>query len=242
MASQAIAARRLAPEQIFYTGLAASMLAAVTIAFAPTYYLVPVNGRPDFIVPPTPLVHAHGAVFTGWILLFMAQTSLVAAGRPDIHRKLGLVGLPIVISMIVLGTLAGLHGVTRASGPPIVPPPSWAAIPLFSVLGFGGLILAALWNRRIPQTHKRLMVMAMVAMMGAAFGRMPWFAGLFGIVAMPCIYIAALALWDMATLRRIHPATLWGGLYAFAAISVPVLVWQTDAWLAFIHWATALVV
>ncbi|PTD24264.1 hypothetical protein [Sphingomonas fennica] len=242
MATIALARRRRwAPEHIFYTGIAASMLVAVFIGFAPSWFLVPFNGRPAHVLSPTPLVHLHGAVFSAWMLLFVTQTALAGAGRTDIHRRLGMLGLPLVIAMIVIGTLTGLHGVARASGPPIVPPLSWAAIPLFAVPGFGGLILAALWKRRAPQTHKRLMVLAMVPMMGAAFGRMPWFAGLSGIVLVPALYIVLVALWDMATIRRIHRATLWGGLYALAAMVLPILVWQTEAWLGFARWAAALV-
>ncbi|SNS38699.1 hypothetical protein SAMN06295912_105168 [Sphingomonas laterariae] len=241
MATRVASGRGIAPERLFYSGAAWSMLAAVLIGFAPSWFLVPFNGLPAHIVPPTPLVHLHGAVFSAWMLLFVTQTSLVAAGRTDIHRRLGLIGLPLVLAMIVIGTITGLAGIARASGPPVVPPPSWAAIPLFSVPGFGGLILAALWKRRVPQSHKRLMLLAMVPMMGAAFGRMPWFGGLSGIVLIPSLYVVALALWDMATLRRLHRATIWGGLFAFGAVMIPVLVWQTPAWIAFANWAAALI-
>lgn len=236
------AGARRSPERIFYTGMAATMLLAVFIGFAPSYYLVMVPGVARPIPSPmTPLVHVHGLLFTAWILLFMLQAGLVNIGRTDVHRRLGIVGGVLAVGLVVVGTLAALNGVARASGPPIVPPLSWLAIPLLAVPGYGGLIAAALWKRRSPQTHKRLMVLAMVAMLGAAFGRMPWFPGLIGIVVMPGLFIVALLAWDMRTRGRPHSATLWGGLVALVSLVGPILIWQTDAWLAFARMVASLV-
>src|SRR2546430_6276618 len=38
---------------------------------------------------PSLTIHLHGAAFSCWILLLVTQTSLVSAGRVDIHRRLG---------------------------------------------------------------------------------------------------------------------------------------------------------
>lgn len=241
MATVAAGARR-SSERIFYTGAAAAMLLAVFIGFAPSYYLASVPGiaRPTPNAM-TPLVHLHGLAFSAWILMFMVQTSLIATGRVDLHRSLGAVGFVLAPLVIVLGTLAALYGVHRASGPPIVPPLSWLAVPLLSVPAFGGLFVAALHNRRNAQRHKRLMYLGIVAMLGAAFGRMPWFPGLFGLIGMPSLFIVALLAWDMRSRGRPHPATVWGGAVALAGIVLPIFVWQTPAWLAFARWASSLV-
>ena len=75
-----------AAEARFYTGASLAIIAAVFVGFAPTYYL-----KDYFRAAPLPLlVHFHGLVFTAWILLFLTQTSLVAARRIDLHRRLGL--------------------------------------------------------------------------------------------------------------------------------------------------------
>ena len=42
--------------------------------------------------PITPLVHAHGALFSAWVLLFIMQTALVAQHRVAVHRRLGIAG------------------------------------------------------------------------------------------------------------------------------------------------------
>src|SRR5258706_3287335 len=72
-------------DRIFYTGMSVAAIVTVFVGFAPTYYL-----KSQFQnLPLTLLVHAHGLVFTSWILLFMTQTVLVAKRRVDIHRRPG---------------------------------------------------------------------------------------------------------------------------------------------------------
>lgn len=232
---------RISRERFFYTGMAIAMLISVFIGFAPSYFLRPIMGTPPGIQPMTPLVHAHGIVFTAWILLFLAQTSLIASGRRDLHRKLGVFGFLLAIALIVLGMLAALNGVARASGPPVVPPLSWLAIPLISVFAFGPLFLAGIWKRNVPQVHKRLMVLGMVVMLSAAFGRMMFLPGLWGILVVPDLFIVALLIWDVKSRGRPHPVTVWGGLFVAASQFVPVLIWQSAPWLAFARWASGLV-
>jgi len=107
--------RKLSDERLFFTALARHHVMAVVIGFGRTYYLRAFIPPPEFIKPATPLVHLHGMLFSAWIALFMVQTSLVAAGRRDLHMKLGLAGLPLVLSMIVVGDLGG-SATDRATG------------------------------------------------------------------------------------------------------------------------------
>jgi len=81
-----------------------AVVVTVFAGFAPTYYL-----RPRFTTTPLmPLLHLHGLVFTSWIALFLIQTTLVAAHRTDIHRRLGIAGG-------VIATLVVMVGVSRPS-------------------------------------------------------------------------------------------------------------------------------
>jgi hypothetical protein len=43
------------------------------------------------------------------------------------------------------------------------------------------------------------------------------------------------------TLRRLHPATLWGGLLVVGSGPLRLAIALTDAWLAFANWTVALV-
>ncbi|RJF85615.1 hypothetical protein [Sphingomonas cavernae] len=236
--------RRLSGERIFFTSMALAILAMVVIGFAPTYYLRGIidAGRP--LPAMTPLVHLHGLVFSSWILLFVTQTSLVAAGRTDLHRRLGAVGMALAVVMILLGTAVALYGVHRPTNPPGTTPLSWLAIPLIDVPVYGGLIVMALLNRRTPQTHKRLMLIAMIGMLSPAIGRMPWpppIAGPIAIFGLPDLFLIPLIVWDLKTLGKLHPATIWGGLFLIASQVFRIAIWETDGWLAFASWASAIV-
>jgi hypothetical protein len=75
-------------DRLLFTGLAVAVALSVFTGFAPTYYLKGLYGPPVL----SPFLHFHGILFTSWILLFVTQTTLVAARRTDLHRRLGVVG------------------------------------------------------------------------------------------------------------------------------------------------------
>jgi hypothetical protein len=54
------------------------------------------------------LLFAHGVVMTTWRVVFAAQVGLVAAGRTDLHRRLGLSGLVLAILVIGVGVAAAI--------------------------------------------------------------------------------------------------------------------------------------
>src|SRR5439155_15037022 len=136
----------------------------------------------------------------------------------------------------------GLHGAIRHSGPPIVPPLSWLAVPLFDIALFTGMVSASLYNRAKPQTHKRLMLLTTTGLVSAAVGRLP-----LSLLAFPMMILIAqgllltpLIIWDFKTRGRIHPATLGGGTAIFGTWLLRVAVWKTGPWLAFAAWMTGL--
>jgi len=56
-------------------------------------------------------------VFSCWILLLITQTSLVSAGRVDIHRRLGIAGVVLACLMVVVGVLAATDALVRGFPP-----------------------------------------------------------------------------------------------------------------------------
>ena len=87
--------------------MAAFILFSVFLGFAQSYYLQGVLKLPEwkaFAAPPHPLlVHVHAMIFSSWILLLVAQTSLVAAGRLDLHRRLGAAGFGLACLLVLVG-------------------------------------------------------------------------------------------------------------------------------------------
>jgi hypothetical protein len=66
-------------------------------------------------------------------------------------------------------------------------------------------------------------------------------AALPSVLALSTLFILPLVVWDWKTLRRLHPATLWGGLLVVASGPLRLAIAFTDGWLAFADWAVALV-
>ncbi|MGH9861071.1 MAG: hypothetical protein ACRD5F_13705, partial [Candidatus Acidiferrales bacterium] len=108
-------------DRVFYSGMAIAMALTVFVGFSPTYYLRSAFGAPPTLaglVSLTPLAHIHGALFTGWVLLFIVQTALVARRSVAVHRRLGIAGIVLAAAMLAVGTLTAIRATARGSAPP----------------------------------------------------------------------------------------------------------------------------
>jgi len=214
----------------FFTEMAVLCTALVLVGFAPTYYLRGLTSQP----PLPPLVHLHGAVSTGWILLFLTQTSLVAANRRDVHRRLGIAGAVWAAVVLVIGWLMAIDAARRGVAPPGAPAqPGFLLIPLGTILSFAVLAAAGLWNRRRSETHKRFMLLATIALLTPALARYRFYGlgdgpqtAILGTLAL----IAACLIHDRRAHGRVHPAFMWGGAFLTATLIGRFTLAGTDAW------------
>jgi hypothetical protein len=214
--------------------MAVAILVAVFIGFAPTYYF---RGR--FHDAPLPvLVQAHGAVFTAWVLLFCGQALLVGAGRVSLHRRLGLLGAALAPLVVLLGLATALLSVRRDLAAGHGGALSFLALPIGDMALFGGLAAAGLLLRRRPEAHKRLMLLATVALLSAAFARWPAALRLGGPLAFGGIdvFLVANLVHDLVVRKRVHPVSLWGGLIVAAVERLRLLVSHTTLWLELARW------
>jgi hypothetical protein len=163
--SQAVQPRR---DRRFFFSMAAAITLSVFAGFAPTYYLKSLYGTPAL----SPFVHLHGTVFTLWILLFLMQTMLVSAGRTDLHRRLGIGGGFLAIAMLVVGAAVAIAAAKRGPIPGLPPPLEFLAVPLGGLANFAVLVALGFFARRKRDSHKRLMVLATIAILGAATDRL----------------------------------------------------------------------
>jgi hypothetical protein len=238
MAVSATAIRTKRRTRRFYVGMAIAIAITVFAGFSRTYFLKAYYGTPEL----SRLLHLHGLVFTTWVLFFLAQTTLVAAGKTYIHRRMGIAGAVLAALVVVLGTTTAILRVRGGSAPiPGVSPLSFLAIPLFDMLVFAILVGSALYFRRRLEAHKRLMTLGMIALTSAPIARLhlpmlppgpPTFFGLTDL------FIVAMLVHDLVTRRRIHPATIWGGLLLVASQPLRLMISGTSAWLAFASWLT----
>lgn len=223
-------------ERLFFSGMAFAFAVVVFIGFAPTYFLRTLSDR-----PPIPwLVHLHGALSSAWILLLLLQTTLVAVKRTDLHRLLGIGGAVLAASMIPVGYLVTISFARRGA---IANPGTlkFVIVPMGALIVFPVLVGAALRLRRRPDFHKRLILIATIELMNAAVDRLPgvFAAGLAPFYSGTDLFLLALVIYDGVTLRRIHPATLWGGLFLVSMQVLRVQLMDTSAWFAVAKWLTS---
>lgn len=221
-------------DNYFFMGMGMLMAVTVFVGFAPSYYLAGMFRAPL----PSLIVHVHGAVFTGWILLFITQASLVSAGRVDIHRRLGVVGFFWACLMVIVGVLAATDSLVRADRPGR-DPLFFYIIPLSDMLVFAPLIFLAYRARRDSATHKRLILVATIDLLIAAIARWPLAfvhrnAGHAGMVS--CVFLLLLVAYDLWSTHKVHRATLWASALMIFVYAVRIPIGKTQAWHAFAGW------
>jgi len=239
-------------ERRFFLAYSIGLAAAVLLGFSRTFFFrawfpewADAHGAPESFF------YVHGMLFSAWILLLVAQASLISAGRVDMHRGLGTLGAGIAAMMVVIGVLGALIAAARPTGfmDVPVPPLQFLIVPLTAVSMFAIFVVLAVVNRHDPQFHKRCMLMASFALVEAAVARwpfavMPAESPIPGISVMEaCLYLllVPMIVWDVVSRRRLHPVTLWGVLAFIACFRFRLPLAETDAWQAFASWATGLV-
>jgi hypothetical protein len=225
-------------DNYFFSAMALLILVTVFVGFARTYFLAGVFRAPL----PSLIIHIHGAVFSSWILLLIAQISLVSAGRVDIHRRLGLAGFGLACLMVTLGVLAASNSLARGFSPPGSPfdPKTFYAIPIGDMVVFATLVFFAYRARTDPAAHKRLILIATISLLDAPTGRPPFSV----ITARPffdstfvVIFLLLLVAYDLFSTRKVHRATIWAGLFVVIAEQLRVPLGNTAAWHTFATWA-----
>lgn len=221
-------------DHVFFTSMALVMLVTVFAGFAHTYYLAGLYRAPL----PSRIIHIHGAVFSCWILLLIAQTSLVSAGRTDIHRRLGMAGLFLACLMIVVGTMAATDALVR-NAPVGRDPRMFYMFHLTDILVFGVLIYFGFRARSNPPAHKRFIYIATIALLGPAIARLPLavvFPSSPVVTFLTDGFLLVLVAHDLWSTHRIHRATLWAGSFLVVVLHTRVPLAKTDVWHTFTAW------
>jgi hypothetical protein len=172
-------------------------------------------------------------VFTGWMALLLTQVAFVAFGRTATHRKVGNLGIAYGCLVLVMGLIVGfaapiLHlsrgewKSDQAAG--------FLLITLGDMALFGTFFIAAMVYRRKPEIHKRLLVLATVALLFAAVGRMDFLQSgpLYLAVWLSPVFVGM--AYDAITLRRVHPTYLMGLAILLVGASRTFFT-ESEAWL-----------
>lgn len=212
----------------FYLLLALVLIGIVVKGFWPSYYgpMIGGGGKSRAWV-----MHLHGAIYSGWMVLLVVQIALAISGRIAAHRRVGTWGIGYGAAVLVIGLVvswaapimhlhAGEWTLDRAAG--------FMILPLVDMVLFGGFFGAAVAYRNKPEIHKRLILAATVSVAFAAVARMN--------LPPPAFYAVWIApmlagvAFDLATRRRVHPV-YFVAIGAMTLAFLRIFLMESEAWL-----------
>jgi hypothetical protein len=228
----------------FYVAMGAVAVGISVIGFVPGLAFSPTKRYG----PPTTDVLIHSLLAAMWLALYITQAALVHGGNTRVHRRLGWIGIPLAIAVVVSGFFTTIAQGRRGFAlwwDPDLKFDSLAELvhPLGDLFTFSLLVSAALIWRRRSDVHKRLMLLAAVGSMMAAplIHLMSYFPPLRAVPPLILLPLAALyfssAIHDRLTLGRMHPVSKWVGLtlLLFAMLRA-VVIGPSAAWHQFAGW------
>jgi hypothetical protein len=221
--------------QKFSIALSVFVAAIVVAGFWPTYFgplLAGIVDKPWFI-------HFHATVYSGWVLVFMAQVFLAASGRLALHRKFGEIAIYYGYAIIAVGVFTTFAMFAlRVQAGNIAEGQARLLAPLTDMIAFPAFFLLAVRYRHRPELHKRLMLVAMTALLVAAALRMRFLGELLPLNTRTLIWLSPILIaiaYDGIAKRIVHPVYVVG-LAALYVLSLRRFLTGTDAWLSISGW------
>lgn len=233
-----------------YVFTAVSFIAITLMGFIPDSLVKVAAVEAGKRAPFPPILHLHALLMGSFLMLLLAQTTLVASGRRDLHRRLGLASFVLAPALVIVGFLLAptmYHMAWHAaqSAPPELQGELRQGLlrrenNVLTQLRIGVLFPVFLFiGLRVRKTdaglHKRMMLLATAAALPPAIDRIMWLPSTFpnsplGTDLYVLLAVAPLFLWDVFENRVVHRAYLiWlaGGLLT----AVPVYtIWGSDWW------------
>jgi hypothetical protein len=165
---------------------------------------------------PPAMLYVHVAVFGGWLVMLMTQTLLIWTRNPRLHRRFGWFGLGFGLLMVGVGlatTLIMGHWEVQHEGPMSC---MFIYRPLEDIVFFAAAFGLAIHWRKRPDFHRRLMLLAAIAVTPPAISRIPGIPTLGAVYFCADLLVLAAIFHDLATLQRVHAVYRWAAPIAFA--------------------------
>jgi hypothetical protein len=221
----------------FFVFIGLLSLIYVLAGFTPTYFAPLAAGS----FKAKPVYHVHGIMYMLWIVLIISQPLLIRFKLTHLHKKIGYAGFALAVGMFVIGLVMAFVSnqlaLERGAGNTTL---AFLIVPLTDMLLFGTFIALAMLNLRNSEMHKRLILLATLSILPAAFGRIIGIYGLnvpLGLILQESILILGIA-YDLYTRRKIHPVYLYGGAAVLIIHLTRFPLGETEWWISFARWLT----
>lgn len=223
-------------DRYFYLAMSLVAVALVGLGFGPT-----ANEKlfHPAIAPPK-ILWLHGAVFSLWLVFLVFQSALVRSRNVKWHRSIGWVGAGLATVMFPLGLATGVQMVHFETYQLHMPGRyAFLAIPFFDIGAFTVCVALALWWRKKPELHRRLIFFGTCALLVAAFARLDHaFLRVHGLIYLGADLLILLGVGrDLLVNRRVHTVYRVGlPVYVLAQLFVTYL-WRVgpEWWVRIAH-------
>jgi hypothetical protein len=170
-------------ERWFYSIASLALLALTVIGFRLFYLQGKAFPGRELTPPIRTLLIIHGVLMTAWMIFSVVQPLLVATGRKRMHMMLGKIGVVLAIGIVLVGLRVAIAA-ARVNPPDLrvfgLTPMEFVMVPLIGIITFGLFVFIGVWNRRRPEVHRPMMLLASLAVVAAPLGRIPmlndWYA------------------------------------------------------------------
>ena len=160
--------------RLFYSGAALLLLALTFLGFDSFYLHGKAYLGRELHPAIRPLLIVHGIGMSLWMLLFVVQTMLIATRNRRVHMMLGQIGAVLSACMVILGLRVAVAA-AQISPPQVIisglSPRPFMIVPITIILAFALFVTVGLWNRRRPEIHRPMMLLAALAAMPAPLTR-----------------------------------------------------------------------
>lgn len=190
-------------------------------------------------LPRPRLLYFHAAVFTTWLVFFIFQSALIRTHNVRVHMMTGWFGVALgvvipplgIATAIVMAQFKALHNLDPAAG-------AFMIVPFFDVVCFAIAFALAIYWRKKPEFHRRLILVATCALTAAGWGRFPQ-----NLVPFPYFYAGVDLLILLGVVRDLIVSGTIHRVYRYAlpalivaqVIVMYTLIHHLPYWMKFAH-------
>ena len=225
LGTKILAGRNGLVSRYFYFAMSLTLAAIVVAGFKRT-----VNDNLFHPAIPRPFIlWIHASAFTGWVIFFILQSTLVRVHKVSWHRSMGWFGAGLATVMVPLGiataiVMARFDTVQlHQSGAD-----AFLSIPFYDMIAFGACMVLAIYWRTKPEFHRRLIFIATCGLMDAALGRFDYLFN--NNLFFPCLDLLIVlgVARDLLVDRRVHRVYLYAAPFLIFGQSLSVYMWRSN--------------
>jgi hypothetical protein len=234
--------RRAFDRRLF--AVAAALFPLLILAgFARTYYLKGLFDSPPLA---SVLVHIHGLLMSAWVALFIVQIYFISSRRIRVHQRLGMAAIGLAILIIIVGFFTAVRaakfGPAATPTPPNIPRLAFLLVPITDLIMFAIFFGSAIYFRKQPAEHKRLILLTAINFVPPAIARISvpslqalgplWFFGFPAVLALIALGV------DSYRNRQFNKVFLTGTLLLIVSFVARLALMGTGTWMRFAAWLT----